>query len=196
MMHILTSVAALRRGLERVYPSGVVRDPDHNVMDAHLPPQALDALLSALAGVQHLNAVVEPDTGKSHMLRIGLDDAPDWEILNRRLSSRERREAVMRRDGILYWNVMLSRVGPFWTGYWNRFFVSAGQVVPALTDPGCGMVWPKLIKDVTDTLAAHELKQVDPSLLKATVPWLRMVADPSSTTHSGVTVYDAVFSDL
>src|SRR5688500_6229805 len=86
--------------LRRAYPGGLLDEPELEALDQDLPGERLAALLETVAAIPRLNAVMEVEVVRSHILHIGSEDAPDWEQLNRELTDGERNAAVSARpDG-------------------------------------------------------------------------------------------------
>ena len=187
-------IGSLKKYLSRSYPSGVFRRFGADPLDVDLEPARFDALIDEIARVTNLNAVVEADGAKSHTLRVGLSNAPDWEVLNRGMGKADRIALLSRRKGgVLYWNVILSRIAPLWTGHWNRFEVVGGEVLPRLVEASREEAWQHLCSDVSGILSRFGLFEVDRSLVRSQLPWLRESMDPASPNLS---VFDAFFSDL
>jgi hypothetical protein len=188
----------VERALRRVYPTGTLDEPDLEALDQHLRGDRLEALFHAIASLRGLNAVLEVEIVRSHVLRIGTDDTPDWERLNREFGDRQRKAAVAAaREGLLYWNIMLSRIGPFWSEYWNLFQVREGIVVPEVVHQPRSSQWMTIINQVRPALATFGVCQVSEDMLAVPVPWLTVSSEiASKAPPRRATVYDGLFSDI
>jgi hypothetical protein len=189
-------LGSIRRVLSQVYPTGALEDLTPDVLDVHLDNERLDALLGSVARVDGLTVVFEPELVKSHCLHVGVAGAPDWEAFNRELSLRQRVSAVAERNGqIVYWNILLSRLGPFWTDYWNTFEVRKNQAVPSLTEPSTTPEWTAVRSNVRRVLGSFGLRRVGRELSSLRTEWLAHHGDPRSSGPRP-TVFDALFSEM
>ncbi|HYW10029.1 MAG TPA: hypothetical protein VE913_23890 [Longimicrobium sp.] len=196
----VADLPTLDRAAHRVYPTQFFDELDTSVADTHLSMEHLDDVLQAIASISGITAVVEVEMVKTHVLHVGLESAPTWEELNRVFTPRERVSAVARSGAdLLYWNILLSRFGPFWTGYWNRFDRKQGRVVAKLVNQGDSEEWCRIRAHVTAAFSTFGLREVPSELLDSRLSWLD-VRDSHGTAHQrdgrGPSIYDAFFSDV
>jgi hypothetical protein len=185
------------RVLRSAYPSLVLEDLDPDALDKHLPLDQLPALLERLSVIRGMNAVIEPEIVRSHLLHVGRDEYPDWESFNRGSSRSERNVAIAEAGGELaFWNILLSRVGPFWTAYWNTFRIRQERVVPELTEQPADVRWSAIMKAVQAELGSSGIYEVDPRLRGDSITWLRYTHDDADEHSRSPTIYDALFSDV
>lgn len=137
---------------------------------------------------------------RSATLHIGKSGLPRWGELNRTYSGVERRTFV--RDAletVLYWNIQLSRLGPFWIGYWNTFVLTKGEVRVEVCAPPESTDWRHIIDTTTATLRKHHYTAVPKELLDQPVQWLTtaqayLLTDRNQPPHP--TVSNVLFYDL
>jgi hypothetical protein len=189
----------VEKALQRAYPTKVIDELHVSILDSDLPSDRLRDLFNSIASTPQSKAVFEVDVGKAHVVHVGYEGVPDWEELNREFTSRERFVAIAESGGgILYWNILLSRIAPFWAGYWNFFQVKNDEVCPEIVAEDTGDVWTHVTFSVRSTLASYGLHEVSQALLDSPVTWLHPEPNskPAGSTTHRLTVYDAIFSEV
>jgi hypothetical protein len=182
----------VQRAANLAYPARDISEPDPARVDLDVPEHLLAALGSRIASLG-VTVVAQPEVVRSHMLYVGLHDFPDWQHLNRSLTGAARVSEVSRHpEGIPYWIIMISRLGPFWHGYWNVFRMRDGRVVPEWARDHRAGDWPHIRRGVSRIFADVNLCEVRRDVLDARVKW----SPEPRTTHKPVTIYDALFSDV
>src|SRR4051812_43575882 len=140
----MTIPTPIEREVRRVHADGKYENLLIDLLDAYTSPGALRSLLQALNSSPALVAELElasQAADRSHTLHIGQRSRPSWERFNRALPDFARVDELQKNGSLLFWNVQLSRVGPFWTSYWNNFVLENGKPTPKLlTDPP-GFEW-------------------------------------------------------
>jgi hypothetical protein len=180
----------VERCVRVVYPSGHIEEPDLAAVDLHLDSDGVARLANAIVAGPCATAATELEVVKSHIIHVGGCDAPDWEEFNRGMTPPERRAAVARcEDGLAYWNVKVSRMGPFWTGYWNTFRLQGDRVVPESSGVPGEYEWVEILRHTKTVLSSNGLLEISREMLDRTLRWF-------GRNEDGVTVYDALFSDI
>jgi hypothetical protein len=188
--------AGVVTAVRRMYATGTVDEPVVDLLDRHFA-RGLRALADAVGSVPGATAVLEPEVVRSHVLHVGLSVAPDWQAFNREYARQARAAAIRERDGeIVYWNILLSRIGPFWTDYWNGFRVVDGLARPVQIGAPESAGWTSIRREVANCLAWFGLKLVGGDLLGLRVSLSDEKDRSTSTGADQPTVYDALFSDV
>lgn len=186
---VARSTEVINRVLRIAYPTGVLADLGEQSLDKHM---GLDEILLFVQEISRnglVTAVLEPEVVKSHVLHVGLSGDPDWELLNREMTDEQRSDVVRRRGHVAYWNLLLSRIGPFWTGYWNTFQLMNGRVLPSWSESVVSGAWPRIRSTVSTVLSDAGFIEVPHRLWNAPVNLLW------SASSGQVKVYDALFSE-
>jgi hypothetical protein len=77
---------------------------------------------------------VRADSVNTHNDR-GVSTAPDWQAFNREYVDKARVAAIAECGGnVVYWNILLSLMGPFWTDHWNSFTMVEGTLCPSVVE--------------------------------------------------------------
>ena len=189
--------------LRRLHPTGAYEGLVLENLDQHWPAGGVLSLLEQVGGASGLSACLEPldfPVQRRHVLHIGLQEAPDWEEFNRLLSPSERAEALEGNGGsIAYWNILLSRLGPFWTGNWNVFGEKEGNIEPELSEVPHSFEWGIAVNRVHEIFSQFYLAEVDSGSLFTLVSWMtlsRKYWSPAGTPPpKHPTLYDALFED-
>ncbi len=193
----------VERVLHALHPGQLYEAPDLEVFDRHLRPEAMRMLLSRVADQNCLIAELEPalsEMDRSNHLHIGLCSLPSWSKFNRGLEGHARLAALRDHGGsIVYWNIDLSRVGPFWKGFWNRFTEHRGRVIPELSNEPSSSEWTEGVSSTRDVLASFNLRELPPDVLALPVHWLKthmsaMLMQRGQSPHP--TVENGLFTDL
>jgi hypothetical protein len=185
------------RALRHAYPTMVLDELDVAVLDRDPTEERLTKMLSSIASTPHLTAVLEAEIGRAHVLHVNCANAPDWQQLNREFSGPERERAVVTSGGrIVYWNILLSRIAPFWTGHWSMFQVEHGTVFPRVVPEEAGKMWTQVTSAVRSILASYGFREVSQELLDSPVKSLRLSRIEEGSADDLLTVYDAIFSEI
>jgi hypothetical protein len=195
--------ASVERVMRRVHRDGRYESVAPGSFDAHLSDRDLQSLVKRVNSIPGARAVLELAAqlmDRSHTLHVSEADRPTWEEFNRLATEPERlHELRAVGEPLLYWNIRLSRLGPFWASTWNRFFVRRGRVGVEVCAEPAGFEWHTIICRVTDTLQSLKLEHLDYEVLDKPVPWLSSSADyllESRGQYPGPTVYNVLFEDL
>lgn len=193
----------LEATIRRAHPGGAYGSLDLDGLDKHLSPERLRSLAERMQTHVLLQVEIvppEPEYDRSFTCYIRRRTEPSWIEFNRIMDPDERRLAVQERiSPLVYWIIQLSRLGPYWRGYWNRFEEADGRVVAE----GCARPendeWEGIVEHVSDALTASGFQEIEEALLQERVPWLE--AEGVSTLRSArsgtpPTVYECVFSEI
>jgi hypothetical protein len=165
--------ATVESTIRKMYPTGSYDEIAVDLIDAHLSVPALKALLHEVNHVPGVCADVDLDESeKSTALYVGLRTAPSWAEFNRDYTERQRVSAVRERGALTYWIVRLSRIGPFWTSYWNEFRNRNGRIMPEISLPPKDEEWVKVVNRIPNVLSAFSLDEIPPGELITPVPWI------------------------
>jgi len=189
--------------LHRLHPTGRYEDLALGMMDHHWAEEGPSHLLNQLIAVPGVSACLELaefEMERRHVLHVGRQEAPTWQEFHRLFSDEDRREALQEGGGsIVYWNILLSRLGPFWTSYWNEFTEQGGRIAPELCTPPDSFEWKTVVVNVEELLRGEGLTRVNPELLDRPVRWLLVSPEHHSPVAGGAgnpSVYYALFEDL
>ena len=189
--------------LRRLHPTGRYEDLALGMMDHHWAEEGPSHLLNQLIAVPGVSACLELaefEMERRHVLHVGRQEAPTWQEFHRLFSDEDRREALQEGGGsIVYWNILLSRLGPFWTSYWNEFIEQGGRIVPEPSSAPDTFEWKIVVNGVEEILRDEGLTRVSRELLDRPVQWLSVSPDhhsPVARKIGNPTVYDALFEDI
>lgn len=188
--------------VRRLYPQGTYEAMEYEQLDAHLDASRLQHLVRALSNLPKAQVELEPGTHgteRSHTLYLGLRGLPTWGEFNRIYSASERRAALERHpEGITYWFISLSRVGPFWMSYWNSFRLQEGRIVPELVAPPATPKWRNLVDTVRMFLSSQGITEIEQPVLDQPLEFLTTAENDllRSRGFSHPTVYHCLFGDF
>lgn len=193
----------LERAIRAAHPTGVYEEFQLGRSPQGLVAAPVDKVLADLQRVP--GAVIdheEPQHSavRSYAIYIGRTDAPGWMELNREFSGLERIACLRRATrGIVYWTLLVSQVGPYWTDTWNEFVLREEDVLVDIPTPPTDPDWRRIVAAVSTALRSRQIRHLEPSVLARPVPWLRtskgdmLRAQGRSPSPS---VYDCFFEDL
>lgn len=191
------------RALRAAHPTGHYGVLDADALDEHLTPDRIESLLAELRAnflVEAEIAPPEPDYDRSFVCYVGLRSGPGWHEFNREFSEDQRLTEVRNRlSPLVYWVIQLSRLGPYWTGYWNSFEEADGRISPATASPPDDADWLSAIQHVSEVLHVQRFEEIGNSTLGAPVAWLDASDIPtlrSTGKDTGPTVYECLFSEI
>jgi hypothetical protein len=189
----------LDRELREAHPTSVYEEIDPGALDRHLEGEELKRLLAAVnavSGARVSASVVEEVWERSHMVHVGASDAPafhEFVVLG------GARVSLIREHGgsIPYWIIHLSRVGPYWTAYWNDWRVKDGRPHIEMRAPG-SPEWTSIVERVSSLLAERGWREIGPEVLDLHLPWLStlsadVLVERGASPHP--TVHDALFAE-
>lgn len=178
----------------RVYPSGRYSEYRANLLDQHYEEGQLERLLGAIGSVPLAVAeldALDSDGDKSHTLYVGLAARPSWIDFNRRLEEQQRLRTLRATDEpLVYGTIRLSRVGPFWMSYWNRFRAKDRKAVPELIDEPTSWEWSSIVAQLRKILAGHQITELGAGILDA-----RITSLERKSSVEPLTVRECLFSD-
>lgn len=195
--------ATIDRWLRLAHPGGIYEEPAREAWDRHFSAPVLERTLEELfdiPGTRSVVAVPEWEVERSYTVYMGLETAPSWEEFNRGLTGPQRSRTLEKLGGAIDYRVIrLSRIGPFWMDFWNRFEARRGRIEAVLIAGPETPTWIAAEPRVRALLSQAGLSEVRRPLLDAPVPWLSTVladelARRGRTPHP--TVQEALFIDL
>jgi hypothetical protein len=198
----LSTEESIERTIRGLHPSGRYEDLSPDRLDAHLAVRQLESVVGQVNATPEASADLEmaaQSLERRHILHVTEKGRPSWHQFNRFLTDEARVNILRRQGALLYWNIRLSRVGPFCTSYWNEFVLRRGIITPELSSSPTGDEWKRIIRSVEAILAASGLTWVPPDLLERPIPWLFSTADyllESRRRFPGPTAYHVLFGDL
>jgi hypothetical protein len=182
----------LLRVLQRLCPADDTSRPRAPHFDRHFGA-CIEALSEELGATAF--AVVELDPldyefERSYTVYIGRSSAPSWMEFNREMEEPERTR-VLRTEAepLVYWVLRLSRVAPYWAGYWNQFDLKQGRVRPNVAAQPSSWEWASIAGQVRKTLAERGIEELSQPTLDASLPW-----KPAKDGRP-FTVFRCLFSD-
>ena len=191
------------RAIRRVHPSGEFEEPLLDRFDEHLGSDRLTFLLRQVRAVPSATADLELPTTpaeRSCTLYVGVEGAPRWACFNRELLGRQRLIALRSYGGeIAFWIIMISRVGPFWMSYWNRFQEHGGEVVPEVATELPWSPWPRITNGIRAVLTQFGLREVDTAVLDTPIYWMSTAVGYLLEQRGRSplpTVYHSLFGDI
>ena len=193
----------IEQALRRTHPTGKYEELALDRLDPYTTSRQLKSLLQRVNSSQFARADIElasSEMERSHILHVGLDNGPSWGEFNRAVSGEERLTCLREHGGsLLYWNIQLSRVGPFWTGYWNEFAERRGRIMPELVSAPSSYDWVRIIDDTQSILASSGFTEVDQALLDIPVTWMTTASGyllEGRGQNPSPTVQDCLFNDI
>ena len=102
-----------------------------------------------------------------------------------------------RGRSIPYWILLLSRVGPCWTAYWNDWRVKDGRLHVEMRAPA-SPEWTSIVERIPSLLAERGWREIGPDVLDLHLPWLStlsadVLVERGASPHP--TVYHALFAE-
>jgi hypothetical protein len=193
----------IEQALKRMHPTGKYEEIALDRLDPYTTSRQLKSLLQRVNRSHLPIADIElasSDMERSHILHIGRGSGPSWGEFNRSMSDEERLTSLREHAGSLtYWNIQLSRVGQFWTGYWNEFTVQRGRIMPDIVPAPSDYEWLKIISETRAILTSTGLTEVEQALLDVPVTWMTSAAgyllDERGRSPSP-TVQNCLFNDI
>jgi hypothetical protein len=163
----------------------------------------VEACFDAMQDVDGLLVeLVEPESTADRAVSfyLGRSDFFSWADFNRSMDAEERLIAVSEHStDVFYWTLLVSRLGRFWAGHWNRLLVLDGKVVPVYKETPDDLGWESIAGDLRSKLESLGAREIGPALLWTHVPWIKALSANSLLVRGRrpqPTVYACLFDDV